>query len=85
MNGSEFHIPNDMWPLHPQQGPVFNFGPLPLYQNETVIDTITDQTNLTTQITEHSVDFINRNKKQSFLFICPTSTATRTAFCFRQV
>jgi arylsulfatase len=63
-----FGIPysNDMWPLHPQQGPIFNFGPLPLYENEKVIDTLTDQSMLTTQITEHSIDFIERNKSNPF-------------------
>lgn len=68
-----FGIPysNDMWPLHPLQGPVFNFDPLPLYENETVIDTLTDQTNLTTQITERSVDFINRNKDKPFFLYVP--------------
>ncbi|WP_209402339.1 sulfatase [Pseudozobellia sp. WGM2] len=68
-----FGIPysNDMWPLHPQQGPIFNFGPLPLYQNEMVIDTLTDQSQLTTQITEHSVDFINRNKEKPFFLYVP--------------
>ena len=68
-----FGIPysNDMWPLHPQQGPVFDFGPLPLYENETVIDTLTDQTQLTTQITERSVDFIHRNKDNPFFLYVP--------------
>lgn len=68
-----FGIPysNDMWPLHPQQGPVFNFGPLPLYENETVIDTLTDQTQLTTRITERSVDFIHRNKDKPFFLYVP--------------
>lgn len=68
-----FGIPysNDMWPLHPQQGPIFNFGPLPLFENETVIDTLTDQTQLTTQITEHSVDFINRNRANPFFLYVP--------------
>lgn len=68
-----FGIPysNDMWPMHPQQGPVFNFGPLPLYENETVIDILTDQTQLTTQITEHSVDFIHRNKENPFFLYVP--------------
>jgi len=63
-----FGIPysNDMWPLHPQQGPVFNFGPLPLYENDKVVDTLTDQSMLTTQITERSVDFIKRNKNNPF-------------------
>ncbi|MFX0555602.1 sulfatase [Maribacter sp. CXY002] len=62
---------NDMWPLHPQQGSVFNFDPLPLYQNEIVIDTLTDQTNLTTAITEKSVDFINRHKDAPFFLYVP--------------
>lgn len=68
-----FGIPysNDMWPLHPQQGPVFNFGPLPLYENETVVDTLTNQSQLTTQITERSVDFIKRNKDRPFFLYVP--------------
>lgn len=68
-----FGIPysNDMWPLHPQQGPIFDFGPLPLYENEKVIDTLTDQTNLTTLITQHSVDFIERNKDNPFFLYVP--------------
>ncbi len=68
-----FGIPysNDMWPLHPQQGPVFNFDDLPLYENEKVIDTLTDQSQLTTQITERSVDFIHRNKENPFFLYVP--------------
>lgn len=63
-----FGIPysNDMWPNHPQQGSIFDFGPLPLYENETVIDTLTNQTLLTTQITERSINFITKNKNQPF-------------------
>ncbi len=63
-----FGIPysNDMWPLHPQQGPIFDFGPLPLFENESIIDTLTDQTSLTTQITERGIDFIAKNKNNPF-------------------
>jgi len=63
-----FGIPysNDMWPLHPQQGKGFNFGPLPLYENEQIIDTLTDQSLLTTQITERSIQFIENNQDQPF-------------------
>ena len=63
-----FGIPysNDMWPLHPQQGPIFDFDPLPLYENESIIDTLTDQSLLTTQITERSIDFISKNKEKPF-------------------
>ncbi|WP_350292023.1 sulfatase [uncultured Croceitalea sp.] len=63
-----FGIPysNDMWPFHPQQGPIFDFDPLPLFENETIIDTLTNQSSLTTQITERSVDFIKKNKDHPF-------------------
>jgi len=68
-----FGIPysNDMWPNHPEQGSKFNFDPLPLYQNETVVDTLTDQTNLTMEITERSVDFIQRNARNPFFLYVP--------------
>ncbi|RNC91955.1 MAG: arylsulfatase [Allomuricauda sp.] len=68
-----FGIPysNDMWPYHPQQGTVFNFGPLPLYQNEQVIDTLTDQSQLTAQITKKSIEFIERNKANPFFLYVP--------------
>lgn len=63
-----FGIPfsNDMWPLHPQQGSVFNFGPLPLYENDQIIDTLTDQSLLTTQITERGVSFIEQHQDRPF-------------------
>ncbi|MEX0313017.1 MAG: sulfatase, partial [Allomuricauda sp.] len=68
-----FGIPysNDMWPFHPQQGPIFNFPDLPLYENETVIDTLVEQSQLTTQITERSVDFIRKNKDNPFFLYVP--------------
>ncbi|WP_422350025.1 sulfatase [Flagellimonas sp.] len=68
-----FGIPysNDMWPYHPQQGPIFNFPDLHLYENEKVIDTLTEQSQLTTQITERSVDFIKRNKDRPFFLYVP--------------
>ncbi len=62
---------NDMWPLHPQQGPVFQFGPLLLYENESILDTLTDQSNLTREITERSVDFIRRNRGSPFFLYIP--------------
>ncbi len=68
-----FGIPysNDMWPYHPQQGPIFNFPDLHLYENETVIDTLTEQSQLTTQITQRSVDFIKRNRDNPFFLYVP--------------
>jgi arylsulfatase len=63
-----FGIPysNDMWPYHPQQGPIFDFGPLPLIEGSEIIDTLEDQSNLTVDITERSVDFIRRKKGNPF-------------------
>ena len=63
-----FGIPysNDMWSKHPQQGTVFNFDQLPLYENKTIIETLEDQSSLTTQITERSIDFIAKNKDTPF-------------------
>ncbi|NNF36282.1 MAG: sulfatase [Saprospiraceae bacterium] len=57
---------NDMWPFHPQQGPIFNFGPLPLIEGSEVIDTLDDQSTLTVEITERSVAFIKRKKDEPF-------------------
>ncbi|WP_268224993.1 sulfatase family protein [Sinomicrobium oceani] len=63
-----FGIPfsNDMWPNHPQQGSVFHFDPLPLYENQNVIDTLNDQSMLTTRITEKAVNFITNNREKPF-------------------
>ena len=57
---------NDMWPLHPQQGPVFDFDVLELIEQEAVIDTLTDQSDLTKQLTEKAVDFISRHSEEPF-------------------
>lgn len=55
---------NDMWPHHPENK---NFYPsLPLYENETVIDTLSVQDELTTWYTERAVDFIDRSKDEPF-------------------
>ncbi|GEO23632.1 arylsulfatase [Cyclobacterium qasimii] len=55
---------NDMWPYHPENPDAY--PPLPLYQNETIIDTLTDQSLLTTWYTEKAVDFIDRNHEKPF-------------------
>lgn len=68
-----FGIPfsNDMWPHHPGQGKHFNFDPLPLYKNNKVIAHLDDQSNLTTQITEKSVAFIEKHKDEPFFLYVP--------------
>ena len=55
---------NDMWPHHPENKNYY--PPLPLYENERIIDTVDDQDLLTSQYTERAVDFIKRNKDQPF-------------------
>jgi arylsulfatase len=70
-----FGIPysNDMWPLHPWQGSVFEFPPLPLVENETVIDTLKEQSQITKQYTERAVQFITDHKDEPFFLYVPHS------------
>lgn len=62
-----FGIPysNDMWPLHPLQDR-FNFDDLPLYENESIIETLDDQSALTQRLTSRSIEFIKANKNRPF-------------------
>lgn len=60
---------NDMWPHHPEARKG-TFPPLPLYENETVIDeevSPEDQKKLTQRYTQHSIDFIKANISKPFL------------------
>ncbi len=56
---------NDMWPHHPERPD--HYPPLPLYEGNQVIDTLDDQSMLTTWYTERAVDFIENNKAEPFL------------------
>ncbi|QNN22968.1 sulfatase [Planctomycetales bacterium ZRK34] len=74
---------NDMWPFDydnkrfpPGKGKAKFYPPLPMIENDHVVDpdvTAEDQTRLTTQYTEHAVDFINRNKNRPFFLYVPHS------------
>ncbi|MBM3859699.1 MAG: sulfatase [Verrucomicrobia bacterium] len=58
---------NDMWPYHPEMAD--KFPPLPLIENETIINTnitAADQCHLTTWYTERAVTFIEKNKARPF-------------------
>ncbi|NDE30068.1 MAG: arylsulfatase, partial [Flavobacteriia bacterium] len=57
---------NDMWPKHPQQGDWFNFPDLYLYENESPIQKLEDQSFLTQALTDKAVNFIHRNKDTPF-------------------
>ena len=62
---------NDMWPKHPQQGTVFNFPDIKLYENETPLKVLEDQTFLTGALTDRAIDFIQRHKKSPFFVYLP--------------
>tara|TARA_B110000211_G_scaffold233474_1_gene299828 strand:- start:4297 stop:5712 length:1416 start_codon:yes stop_codon:yes gene_type:complete len=57
---------NDMWPKHPQQGSVFDFPDIELYENETPLRVLEDQTFLTKALTDRAISFIQRHKEQPF-------------------
>ncbi|MGN6136064.1 MAG: sulfatase family protein [Aureliella sp.] len=62
---------NDMWPYHPTAR---NFPPLPLIENEKVINanvTAEDQRYLTRWNTEHAIDFMQRHQKEPFFLYVP--------------
>lgn len=63
-----FGIPhsNDMWPHHPLQGSVFDFGDLLLFDNEEVVEALDDQSDLTQRLTARSLDFIARHQQEPF-------------------
>ena len=62
---------NDMWPYHPLQDSIFDFGPLELFENRSILDTLRDQSDLTVQITERSVGFIEDHSDQPFFLYVP--------------
>jgi arylsulfatase A len=66
-----FGIPysNDMWPFHPTAST--NYPPLPLYENEKVVEVMPDQRQFTTQFTERAVKFIERNREKPFFLYVP--------------
>jgi len=61
---------NDMWPHNPNNT---SNPPLPLFENDSIIDYLDDQTYLTTWYTEKAVDFIDRNADKPFFLYIPHS------------
>jgi arylsulfatase A-like enzyme len=60
-----------MWPNHPTNGR--NYPPLPLIEGEKVVQTMPDQTQLTTWYTERAVQFIVDSKDRPFFLYLPHS------------
>jgi arylsulfatase A-like enzyme len=56
---------NDMWPKNPAA--TIKYPDLPLIENEKVIESDPDQSQLTTRYTERAVSFIERHKDKPFL------------------
>lgn len=67
-----FGIPysHDIHPFHPRQSH-YNFPPLPLLENDTVIEMAPNADFLTKRITERAVSFIKRNKDAPFFLYIP--------------
>ncbi len=55
---------HDMWPNHPTSKNYY--PPLPLIEGDRVVATNPDPSEFTTTFTEHSVDFIRRNREKPF-------------------
>jgi arylsulfatase len=55
---------NDMWPYHPERPN--SYPDLMLYDYETPIEVLTDQSDLTKRLTDKSIDFIINNKDNPF-------------------
>jgi arylsulfatase A-like enzyme len=56
---------NDMWPKHPEAARG-TYPPLPLIQDEEVLQEMPDQRQLTTQYTEHAVRFLEQHRAKPF-------------------
>ena len=62
---------NDMWPKHPQQGSVFNFPDIYLYENETPIKKLEEQSFLTQALTNKAISFIETHQNEPFFIYLP--------------
>src|SRR4029077_16190596 len=62
---------NDMWPNNPTNAKAY--PPLPLIEQEKVIQKMPAQTQLTTWYTERAVQFIQENKDRPFFLYVPHS------------
>ena len=60
---------NDMWPFHPERPG--GYPDLLLYENEEPIKVLTEQSDLTKNLTEKSIEFIKENKDDPFFLYLP--------------
>jgi arylsulfatase A-like enzyme len=62
---------NDMWPRHPEHPEAY--PPLPLYDQDKVVETNPDMDGLTGLYTRHAVRFVEENKDKPFFLYVPHS------------
>ncbi|MBI1344167.1 MAG: sulfatase-like hydrolase/transferase [Terrimonas sp.] len=61
---------SDMWPYHPERPGTY--PPLPLYENDRIIDTIEEQSWMTNAFTDRAIRFIDQNRNHPFfLYLAP--------------
>lgn len=75
---------NDMWEFHPQNPAYWGQWHLQFWENDKItIDRVTpkEQKMLTTWYTEHAMNFINKNKDNSFFLYVPHSMPHVPLFC----
>jgi arylsulfatase A-like enzyme len=59
---------NDLGPLHPVTP---GLPPIPLYENERIVEQDPDQSQFTRRITEHALAFLERHRDQPFFLYVP--------------
>jgi arylsulfatase A len=62
---------NDMWPRHPESPKAY--PPLPLYEQDKIVETMPDMDKLTGLYTRHAVRFVEENKDRPFFLYVPHS------------
>ena len=78
---SYFGIPysGDMWPKHPENPDAY--PPLPLMEGNEVLRTLDDQSDLTAQLTERAVRFIETSRDRPFFLYVPHPQPHVPLFC----
>ena len=74
---------NDMWPYHAEYPD--SYPDLMLYDKDKPIQVLTDQSDLTMDLTYKSIDFIEKNKENSFFFIFSSPTAACSVICIFRI
>jgi len=74
---------NDMWPYHAEYPD--SYPDLMLYDKDKPIQVLTDQSDLTMDLTYKSIDFIEKNKDNSFFLFLPHLMADQIMDCIQML